>query len=291
MRVLITGAGGQLATYLIETLASHDLLALSRRELDITDGEQIRDALEQARPHVVINTAAFHNLPQCEKHVRTSFEVNAHAPFLLGKACREVEAKFVHVSTDYVFGDPVECVPLKEDDLPAPLSVYAASKLAGEHLVRQSTDSHLIIRTCGLYGARGSSGKKGNFVLTMLRLARERGEIRVVNDQRCTPTFAKYAAMAIARLVDAGCAGTFHAVSAGNCTWYEFAVEILRLADISAQASPVTSEEFFDGVRRPPYSVLDCSQFEQATGESIPSWKDGLRDYLTEIGERKPSRG
>ena len=285
MRTLITGAGGQLATYLVEAFAGNDLFALSRRELDITDADQIRDALERARPDVVINTAAFHNLPQCEKDVRKSFEVNARAPFLLGKACRDVGAKFVHVSTDFVFGNVVDPRPLTEDDLPAPLSVYAASKLAGEHLVRQATDSHLLIRTCGLYGARGSAGKKGNFVLTMLRLARERGEVRVVNDQRCTPTYAKYAAMAITALINAGCTGTFHAVSAGDCTWYEFAVEILQLAGVSAKAFPVTSEEFFDGVRRPPYSVLDCSKFERATGERLPSWKDGLRDYLTEIGE------
>ncbi len=287
MRVLITGAGGQLATYLVEALTGHDLVALSRSQLDITDASRIRDTLERVRPDVVINTAAFHNLPQCEKDVRTSFEVNARAPFLLGKACREIGAKFVHVSTDYVFGNVVERRPLAEDDLPAPLSVYAASKLAGEHLVRQATESHLLIRTCGLYGARGSAGKKGNFVLTMLRLARERGEVRVVNDQRCAPTYAKYAAMAIAALVHANCNGTFHAVSTGDCTWYEFALEILRLSGVSAKAFPVTSEEFFDGVRRPPYSVLDCSQFEQATGGRLPPWKDGLRDYLTEIGERR----
>ena len=186
MRTLITGAGGQLATYLVEALTGHALVALSRSQLDITDAGRIRDALERARPDVVINTAAFHNLPQCERDVRTSFEVNARAPYLLGKACREVGAKFVHVSTDYVFGNVVDRRPLTEDDLPAPLSVYAASKLAGEHLVRQATDSHLLIRTCGLYGARESAGKKGNFVLTMLRLARERGEVRVVNDQRCS---------------------------------------------------------------------------------------------------------
>ena len=285
MRVLITGAGGQLATYLVEAFAGHDLLPLSRRELDITDGDRLDDFFGRVRPDVVINTAAFHNLPQCEKDLRASFEVNARAPFFLGKACREVGAKLVHVSTDYVFGNNVAPRPLTEDDLPAPLSVYAASKLAGEHLVRQATDSHLIIRTCGLYGARGSSGKKGNFVLTMLRLARERGEVRVVNDQTCTPTFAKYAAMAIAALVGADRTGTFHAVSYGACTWYEFAVEILRFADVSAKTHPVTSEEFFDGVRRPPYSVLNCARFEQATGQRIPSWQDGLRDYLTEIGE------
>ena len=285
MRVLITGAGGQLATYLVEALAGHDLLVLSHSELDITDNERFDDFFGQIRPDLVINTAAFHNLPQCEKDVRASFEVNARAPFFLGKACREVGAKFVHVSTDYVFGNTVEPRPRTENDVPAPLSVYAASKLAGEHLVRQATDSHLIIRTCGLYGARGSSGKKGNFVLTMLRLGRERGQVRVVNDQTCTPTFAKHAAMAIAALVGADRTGTFHAVSSGACTWYEFAVEILRLANISATTSPVTSDEFFDGVRRPAYSVLDCARFQHATGQCIPSWKDGLRDYLTEIGE------
>ena len=289
MRVLITGAGGQLATYLVEALAGHDLFALSRRDLDITDSGRLDDLLGQLRPDQVINTAAFHNLPQCEKDVRASFDVNARAPFFLGKACREVGAKFVHISTDYVFGNTVEPRPLTEDDRPAPLSVYAASKLAGEHLIRQATNSHLIIRTCGLYGARGSSGKKGNFVLTMLRLARERGEVRVVNDQTCTPTFAKHAAMAIAALVGADQTGTFHAVSHGACTWYEFAVEILRLANVPATTHPVTSEEFFDGVRRPAYSVLNCARFERATGQRIPSWRDGLRDYLTEIGEIRRS--
>ena len=289
MRVLITGAGGQLATYLVEALAGHDLFALSRRDLDITDSGRLDDLLGQLRPDQVINTAAFHNLPQCEKDVRASFDVNARAPFFLGKACREVGAKFVHVSTDYVFGNTVEPRPLTEDDRPAPLSVYAASKLAGEHLIRQAIKSHLIIRTCGLYGARGSSGKKGNFVLTMLRLARERGEVRVVNDQTCTPTFAKHAAIAIAALVGADRTGTFHAVSHGACTWYEFAVEILRLANVPATTHPVTSEEFFDGVRRPAYSVLNCARFERATGQRIPSWRDGLRDYLTEIGEIRRS--
>jgi dTDP-4-dehydrorhamnose reductase len=258
---------------------------MSHRELDITDESGFRDSVERAKPDLVINTAAFHNLPQCEKDVRTSFEVNARAPFYLGRACRDFGAKFVHISTDYVFGGSAESEPLREEDRPEPLSVYAASKLAGEHLVRQATDSHLIIRTCGLYGARGSSGKNGNFVLTMLKLGRERGEVRVVNDQTCAPTFAKHTATAIAALAETDQTGTFHAVNSGACTWYEFALEIFRVSGVSAKTHPVTSDEFFDGVRRPAYSVLDCSRYEKATGRELPSWRDGIREYLMEIGE------
>ena len=285
MRVLITGAGGQLATYLVQGFEGHEVTAAHHRELDIADEIGVGDIVNRANPDLVVNTAAFHNLPQCEQDVRTSFEVNARAPFYLGKACREVGAKFVHISTDYVFGARAESIPLIEDDRPRPLSVYAASKLAGEHLVRQATDSHLIVRTCGLYGARGSSGKNGNFVLTMLKLGRERGEVRVVNDQTCGPTFAKHAAAAIVALAGSDRTGTFHAVNSGACTWYEFALEIFRVAGITVETHPVTSDEYFDGVRRPAYSVLDCSRYERATRQELPSWKDGIREYLAEIGE------
>ncbi len=285
MRVLITGAGGQLATYLVQGFEGHEVTAAHHRELDIADEIGVGDFVNRANPDLVVNTAAFHNLPQCEQDVRASFEVNARAPFYLGKACREVGAKFVHISTDYVFGARAESIPLTEDDRPRPLSVYAASKLAGEHLVRQATDSHLIVRTCGLYGARGSSGKNGNFVLTMLKLGRERGEVRVVNDQTCGPTFAKHAAAAIVALAGSDRTGTFHAVNSGACTWYEFALEIFRVAGITVETHPVTSDEYFDGVRRPAYSVLDCSRYERATRQELPSWKDGIREYLAEIGE------
>ncbi len=285
MRVLVTGAGGQLATYLAQAFAGSDFTALTHAELDVTDERQVNAQVVGARPDLVVNTAAFHNLPECEKDVATSFNVNARGPYLLGIACREISAKFIHISTDYVFGNANASKPFAEGDLPAPQSVYAVSKLAGEHLVRQATDSHIVIRTCGLYGARGSAGKSGNFVLTMLRLARDPGAVRVVSDQVCTPTSAKHLAGAIATLSGSGRFGTFHVVNSGSCTWHEFASEIFRIAGLNPDTAAVTSAEFFDGVKRPSYSVLDCSLYETVTSRPMPSWQDGLRDYLAEIGE------
>ena len=285
MRVLITGAGGQLATYLEQAFGGSDVTALTHAELDITDEPQVNSQVADARPDLVVNTAAFHNLPECEKDIEASFNVNARGPYLLGMACRKISAKLVHISTDYVFGNANASKPFVEGDLPAPQSVYAMSKLAGEHLVAQATDSHIVIRTCGLYGARGSAGKSGNFVLTMLRLARDRGAVRVVNDQICAPTYAKHLAGAIAALSGSGRCGTFHVVNSGSCTWLEFALEIFRISGLNPSAAAIRSDEFFDGVKRPVYSVLDCSRYEKVTSCPMPSWKDGLGDYLAEIGE------
>ena len=285
MRVLVTGSGGQLATYLGQEFAGHQVSAMSREQLNIIDPTRFDDILRRLEPDVVINTAAFHNLPQCEKDPLTSFQVNACAPFLLGKACQGAGVKLVHVSTDYVFGGDHGAKIWTEHDRPYPQSVYAASKLAGEHLVQQAIESHLIVRTCGLYGARGSAEKNGNFVLTMLRLGRESGEVRVVNDQICAPTFARHLAIAILLLVEGGHNGVFHIVNSGACSWYDFAVEIFRSAGMSVNTRPVRSNEYCDGVRRPHYSVLDCSRYREATGQQIPAWEDGIREYLAEIGE------
>ncbi len=284
-RILVTGGGGQLASYLADRLPADATVSLTHAELDVTDEGAVASAIGEHAPKAVINTAAFHHVDTCETEVARSFQVNAEAPRILARACAKAGAVLVHVSTDYVFGGQAARKPLSEDDPPAPLSVYGTSKLAGEHLIRSTGTQHLIVRTCGLYGARGSAAKGGNFVRTMLRLARERGEVRVVNDQRCTPSYALDVAEAIVDLLAVQAQGTYHAVNAGACTWFEFAEEIFAGAGLALASTPVTSAELPTIAARPPYSVLATEHMVGTLGRPLRRWQDAVRAYLSEIGE------
>ena len=214
-RILLTGGGGQLASYLVQQLPAESTVALPRAQLDVTDAEAVDRAFAEHAPAVVINTAAYNHVDQGESEFARAFRVNAEGPLNLARACAAAGAKLVHVSTDYVFGGQSAREPLSEVALPAPLSVYGASKLAGEHLVRTTGVRHLIVRTCGLYGSRGSAVKGGNFVRTMLRLAREGRDLRVVNDQHCTPSYARDVAEGIVDLIEADAQGAYHVVNEG----------------------------------------------------------------------------
>ena len=235
-RVLITGSGGQLASYLAQQLPADSAVALTRAELDVADATAVERAFAEHAPAVVINTAAYNHVDMAETELALAFRVNTEGPLTLARACAAVDARLVHVSTDYVFGGQLAREPLSEDALPAPLSVYGASKLAGEHLARGAGARHLIVRTCGLYGLRGSAAKSGNFVRTMLRLAREGRDLRVVNDQHCTPSYARDVAEAIVDLIQADAEGVFHVVNDGSCTWFEFAREIFAAAGLRSLA-------------------------------------------------------
>ena len=285
MRILITGGQGQLATSLASALAHHEVEAPPHAELEVTDEAALATAMARHRPDLVINTAAFHRVDACEAEVARSFQVNGLGPLLLARACAEHAAVLLHMSTDYVFGGQSERRPLAVEHPPAPLNVYGVSKLAGEHLVRSVLLHHLIVRSCGLYGAGGATGKGDNFVLTMLRLARERGMVSVVNDQHCTPTYARDLADGIVSLVDSEARGTFHVVNDGACTWFEFAREIFAATGLTPELRAVTSGEFPTPARRPPYSVLDTSSFKAATERPLRPWQDALRAYLAELGK------
>ena len=282
-RVLVTGGGGQLASYLAQLLPAESTVALARAELDVTDAAAVDRAFADHAPAVVINTAAYNHVDQGESEFARAFRVNAAGPLTLARACAAADATLVHVSTDYIFGGQSSREPLSEGALPAPVSVYGASKLAGEHLVRGTGVRHLIVRTCGLYGSRGSAVKGGNFVRTMLRLAREGRDLRVVNDQHCTPSYARDVAEGIVDLIQGEAEGTFHVVNDGSCTWFEFAQEIFAAAGLEPSLTPVPTSEYPTPARRPPYSVLATERLIAVRGRPLRDWRDAVRAYLAEL--------
>lgn len=281
MKILLIGASGQLGTDLAKALSRHELVAPPRQSLDLRQPDRVRQVLQLERPRVVINTAAFHRVDDCESQVSTAFQVNGEAVRNLALAARDIEAALVHYSTDYVF-DGAAGRPYKESDLACPLNVYGASKLAGEHLLASVWEKHILIRTCGLYGHAGSRGKGGNFVETMIRKALAKESIRVVDDQRLTPTSTRELARATAALIVTSHYGLYHVTSKGNCTWYEFAGEIFRLLGVHADLAPTTSDAFATAARRPAYSVLANHRLDELGMDDLKHWRDALREYLSD---------
>ena len=281
MRILILGAGGQLATEIERVLAAEEVLALSHAQADICDADAIERHAGQFRPDCLINTAAYHRVDDCEDEVERSFAVNAVALKGLCQVAGVLGATLVHFSTDYVF-DGAQRRPYRETDFPNPLSIYAMSKLAGEQIVRRYAPRHFVVRTCGLYAHWGSRSKGGNFVETMLRLAREGRAIRVVNDQVTTPSSARDVARALVPLLRSQRYGLYHMTNAGACSWFEFAQEIFRLAKLPASIQPISSAEFRAKARRPPYSVLENAALREAGLPDLQPWQQALADYFRE---------
>lgn len=285
MRTVVLGAPGQLGRDLCPRLAG-EVVPLARADADLTDAARLRDKLNALRPDCVVNCAAYNFVDKAEAEPDAAFAVNAWAVRNLATACRDLGCTLVHFSTDYVFGlDASRRTPLAETDPPGPVSVYGLSKLAGEYLVRATCPRHFVIRTCGLYGVWGSGGKGGNFVETMLRLAGQGKPLRVVDDQRCTPSFTADVADAAVALIRTGKYGLYHLTNAGDCSWFEFAREIFRIAGLAADLAPITSDQFGAPARRPAYSVL-ANDKAASVGSAPPQpWKEAIRAYL---GQRPP---
>lgn len=280
-RVLVTGAKGQLGTEVCAAFAGWEVVPVDIDRVDLRDAGAIRALiLDDVKPDLVVNTAAAHNVPECEQEPATAFAVNATAVRALGMACRECGARCVHISTDYVFGFG-GTRPYVESDCPAPLNVYAASKLAGEHLLAAECADHVILRTAALYGHAPCVAKGGkNFVQLMLHLAATRPEVRVVTDEITTPTYTRALAAQLRLVAEKGEPGVYHATCNGTCSWHEFARAIFDETGTSANLLPATSADFPSPVKRPDYSVL-CNRHLQAQGLDImPHWRDALRDYV-----------
>jgi dTDP-4-dehydrorhamnose reductase len=288
MKIAVLGSQGQLGRDLCPRLPGQ-VVALTRADIDLTRPDTIAPALASLRPDVLVNCAAYNFVDKAETEPGAAFAANAWGARELARACGAAGCKLVHFSTDYVFGlDATRTEPFAEGDAPGPVSVYGLSKLAGEYLVRSALADHLVIRTCGLYGVWGSGGKGGNFVETMLRVAGQGKPLRVVADQRCTPSYTADMADATAGLIRAKATGLFHVTSGGSCSWYELAAEIFRLAGVRAELTPITSGQFGAPARRPPFSVLSNTKLASAGVKAPRVWTEALAAYLRER-QQKPS--
>lgn len=286
MKVAVTGANGQLGTDLRKVLTDFAVIPLTHKDIEITDIGSVKEVCYKYQPDIIINTAAYVRVDDCETDVDRAFAVNALGVRNIAVAAQEIGAKLIHISTDYVFGGKTELrsTPYTEFDTPIPPNTYGKSKLAGENFVLHLCHKHFIIRTSGLFCAAGRSGKGGNFVETMLKLARERDELSVVNDQVFSPTYTKDLARKIAQLITTEYYGIFHITNRGACSWYDFATEILRLAGLKTPVTPITSAEFPQKARRPGYSVLDNYHLRLLGMDDVRSWQEALKDYLIEKG-------
>lgn len=286
MRVVIIGANGQLGSDLTRVLrqqAKHGVVALTHADVEVTDMRSVAQMMDTHHPDLVINTAAFHKVDLCEEQIEQAFAVNVYGVYHLALACHEYNAALVHISTDYVFGgDAARRAPYTESDRPAPITVYGTSKLAGENLLSFLLERCFLVRTAGLYGVAGSREKRGNFVELMLRLAATGRDIRVVDDQRTTPTYTVDLASQIAALIDTGAYGLYHATSQGSCTWYEFATEIFRLSGLSPNLGRARTGDFGEKATRPAYSVLDNKHLRDLGLDLMRPWQEALAAYLQE---------
>ncbi len=286
MKVLVTGAGGQLGTDLCEALRDYELIPLNHSDIEISNMDSVKQAFNKHKPDIIINTAAYVRVDDCEDEKEKAFQVNALGARNVAIAAQELGARLVHISSDYVFGGEAELrtTPYTEFETPIPLSIYGKSKLAGENLVRHSCLRHFIVRASALFGVAGSSGKGGNFIETMLRLAGEHERLKVVNDQAFSPTYTRDLAQKIAQLITTEYYGIFHITNRGVCSWYEFTAEILRLAGIETPIIPITSEQYPQKARRPRYSVLDNYHLRLLGMDDMRPWQEALKDYLATRG-------
>jgi dTDP-4-dehydrorhamnose reductase len=274
MRLLVLGSGGMLGRAVARDAArlGHDVVALERRDLDITDADHVERVVAAAEPAAVINCAAYTDVDGAETHEALALRVNGEGAGHVARAAAAAQARVVHVSTDYVF-DGANREPWVESDPVAPLQAYGRTKLAGEHAVAEANTEHAIVRTAWLFGAGGR-----NFVTTMVGL--ERDEVSVVTDQRGGPTWTGHLAPALVEIAErTGDVGVFHATGTGECSWYEFAVEIFDQAGIACRVVPTTSTQFARPATRPAYSALGT---EREPGVFLPRWDRGLAAYLDE---------
>ena len=279
MKVAVTGAAGQLGRALVDRLGARAAWAGGRDALDVRDPAAVSRVLDDVRPGVVINAAAYNDVDGAESDPASAMAVNAVGPGNLARACRERGALLVHVSTDYVF-DGAKGEPYREEDCPRPASVYGVSKLAGCLLVAAAGGPHLIVRTSGVFGAGGNRVKGGSFVERILAKARSGQPLRVVNDQVSSPTYAPDLAAALVTLVEQGARGLLHVTNSGACSPYDLATAALEIAGIHARIEPIRTADLDAPARRPAYSVLDNSRARAAGLPPLRSWRDALAEFL-----------
>ncbi|MFH1366696.1 MAG: dTDP-4-dehydrorhamnose reductase [Patescibacteria group bacterium] len=272
MKILILGAKGMLGTDLMQVFSDHQPTGLDLPDLDITDNLALEKKLKELRPELVINAAAYTKVDDCEENIELAYNVNGRAPGYLAKYCRQIGAKLVHYSTDYVFNGQKK-KGYREDDTVSPLNMYGKTKMMGEKVVFDQIDEHYILRTAWLYGQNGP-----NFVKTMIDLSEKQPELKVVNDQFGSPTYTLDLAKKTKEIIEDKKIkfGTYHLTNSGTCSWYEFAIKIFEILGKDVKITPVTTEEFPRPAKRPKYSILKNTKLEP-----LRSWEEALKEYLS----------
>jgi dTDP-4-dehydrorhamnose reductase len=291
MKFLITGGKGQLGCQIKSIIerGSSDIAKLDPvymhseykfidyDELDITNYGEVISCIESFRPDAVINCAAYTNVDGCESDKDAAFRVNAIGPRNLAIACEKYGIKLLHISTDYVFsGEGNE--PFNEYDIPRPVSVYGKTKLLGEQYVRENCSRYFIVRTAWLYGEWGK-----NFVYTIMKIAREKGHLDVVDDQRGNPTYAEDLAHHLLKIILTDEYGIYHCTGTGECSWYDFACKIIEYSKIDCTVSPVTSDKINRSAKRPAYSSLDNMMLRSAIGDEMRPWEAALQSFISKV--------
>lgn len=283
MKVVLIGSNGQLGSDIVRTLSldkTFKLISFTHKDIEVTDNDSINKVFNHYKPDLVINTSAFHKVESCEKEIENSFNVNTYAVRNLSLYCKEKDITLVHFSTDYVFGlDENRKKPYKETDTPGPVNTYGISKLSGEYFIRYLLKKYFLIRTTGLFGEAGSSGKGGNFVEAMVK-KEEGSEVRMVNDQTLCPTSTSDLAENLKSLIKTKDYGLYHMVSQGHCNWYEFAKEIFMLTNKNVDLKPISSKESGSTVKRPAFSALENAKLKEIKLNQMHHWKESLKEYL-----------
>lgn len=282
MKVAIFGISGQLGSDVAAALSSHDVIPVEHARADIRDEVAVMKEVTAAKPDWVINCAAMTNVERCEGEALAAFDVNAGGARNIARAAGAVDARLIHISTDYVF-DGEKRAPYIESDFARPLNIYGASKLAGEWAVRAEGAHVLVLRTSGVYGLNACRGKGTNFVETMMKRAQSGAPTRVVSDEVLTPTFSVDLAAQIRVIIENGTpVGVCHATNTGSCSWFEFAREIFRHAGAAVVPEAITAQEWNSPVRRPSYSVLENHALAALGINRMPEWRDALSRYMSE---------
>jgi len=286
MKILLIGADGQLGSDILEVGQSQGremVPIMGPEELEVADADAVSRAISEARPDVVINTAARCDVDACEADAARAFEVNALGARNAARSCQDCGARLVHISTDYVFSGEKGSAYF-EDDAPGPVNLYGVSKLAGEFLVSAGCENSLIVRSSGLFGVRGSREKGGNFIETMVRLSSERAELKGVSDQFLSPTYTRDLAQAILQFAAKDTCGVAHVCNEGECSWMEWAEVIFRLLSRTIDLQPVSMDEFPSVARRPRHTALKSRLIPEIGVDPLPPWQDAVERYLRQKG-------
>lgn len=288
MRVAVIGGNGQLGKDVAAAFvaAGDEVMALDHAAIEVSSLESVKQSLNQIHPELVVNTAAFHQVEKCEADPAQAFAANGIGARNLAQVTASLEATLAHISTDYVF-DGKKNIPYTEQDYPVPRNVYGNTKLAGEHFIQSVNPRHFILRVAGLYGFHQCRAKGGlNFVELMLKLSRERSEVRVVDDEFTTPTPTAEVAQQLLVLARTSAYGLYHATAEGSCSWHEFARAIFDLTGSKVRLERPNPGEFSGKVPRPKYSVLENAALKQKSLNVFTSWQNGLQGYLAKRGQQ-----